>query len=148
ELNCLSALHCRSVTVVLQWIHYVKRKNWRPKKYSRLCSLHFTQDFSKNTSVASCSHSHSADHGAYTLKKSHSPLKRKVSFGQSSLRPYKKKLKLQTQRVRRLKQKVKSLSSVVTDLKEKLLISTSCADMLEASFSEDEGKSCRSSLQQ
>uniref|UniRef100_A0A8C1TJJ5 THAP domain-containing protein 1 n=1 Tax=Cyprinus carpio TaxID=7962 RepID=A0A8C1TJJ5_CYPCA len=168
SIYCLSALHCRSVTVVLQWIHYVKRKNWRPKKYSRLCSLHFTQDcfipvqgrntlkadavptifyphcqakvkvrhtrVSKNTSVASCSHSHSADHGAYTLKKSHSPLKRKVSFGQSSLRPYKKKLKLQTQRVRRLKQKVKSLSSVVTDLKEKLLISTSCADMLEECF--------------
>ncbi|XP_056092638.1 THAP domain-containing protein 1-like [Rhinichthys klamathensis goyatoka] len=61
-------------------------------------------------SVSSCSHSHSADHGAYTLKDSLSPLKRKLSYAQSSLRSCKKKLKLQEQRVRRLKQKVKSLS--------------------------------------
>ncbi|XP_039519207.1 THAP domain-containing protein 1-like isoform X1 [Pimephales promelas] len=54
--------------------------------------------------------SHSADHGAYTLKDSLSPLKRKLSDAESCLLSCKKQLKLQEQRVRRLKQKVKSLS--------------------------------------
>uniref|UniRef100_A0A8C9Y0F3 THAP-type domain-containing protein n=1 Tax=Sander lucioperca TaxID=283035 RepID=A0A8C9Y0F3_SANLU len=143
-----------------QWIHNVKRKSWTPKKNSRLFAVptifyphcHVKAKTDSDTqgtvntgksvmtmitsvalaqtvqmSVASCT---STDHGAYTLKNSPSPLKRKVSFVQSCLRSCKKKLKLQDQRVRRLKQKVKSLSSVVTDLKEKLLVSTNCGDVL------------------
>ncbi|XP_031147422.1 THAP domain-containing protein 2-like [Sander lucioperca] len=62
--------------------------------------------------VASCSRSHSADHGAYSLKNSPSPLKRKMPLVQSKLLSCKKKMKLQDQTVRRLKEKVKSLSSV------------------------------------
>ena len=47
----------------------------------------------------------------------------------------KKKLKHEQQKSRRLKQKISTLSSVVGRLEELNLVSSSCAEMLEASFS-------------
>lgn len=62
-------------------------------------------------------------------------LKRKLEDMESRAESYKKKLKVEQRKNSRLTAKVLTLTDMVKDLKSKNLISDSCAEMLEKSFS-------------
>uniref|UniRef100_A0A8C2JQD0 THAP-type domain-containing protein n=1 Tax=Cyprinus carpio TaxID=7962 RepID=A0A8C2JQD0_CYPCA len=139
-----------------------QEKELDTNKRSRLCSLHFTQDRfipvqGGNTLKPDAVPTIFYPHCQVKVKVRHTKVSKNTMVSKTDSdtqagkhrnishdhdyiscthsKPQTKKLKIQDQRLRRLKQKVKSLSSVVTDLNEKLLVSTSCGDMLEASFS-------------
>ena len=62
-------------------------------------------------------------------------LKNELNKSHQTIYSLKKKLKVSQQKSRRLKTKVKSLKTVVKQLREKHLISSSCEEMLQRSFS-------------
>ena len=76
----------------------------------------------------------SMDH-TYVITESPRKLKRDLDEARDTRDSYKKKVKSCQQQVRRLTRKIDNLNAVVDDLQEKNLISTSCAEILEKSFS-------------
>ena len=75
-----------------------------------------------------------SDH-LYATMASPRKLKRKLDNSTMQLQLCKQQLEPEHQKTRRLTQKVSNLSSVVSRLEELNLVSSSCAEMLEASFS-------------
>ena len=78
--------------------------------------------------------SRTRDH-LYATMASPRHLKHELNDSTVQLESCQNKLKLEQQKSRRLKQKVSTLSSVVSKLRELNLVSSSCAEVLEASFS-------------
>ena len=74
------------------------------------------------------------DH-SYGVSKSPRRLKRRIDDLMDTNKRLKKKLRISQQKTRRLKRKIDTLSSVVDDLKAKSLVSSGCAELLEATFS-------------
>uniref|UniRef100_A0A8C4N4D4 THAP-type domain-containing protein n=1 Tax=Eptatretus burgeri TaxID=7764 RepID=A0A8C4N4D4_EPTBU len=72
----------------------------------------------------------------YTTIESSKELKRKRDKTTESLEKCNKKLKVQQQESKHLKQKVDSLSGIIHSLQDKHLISDSCTEMLESTFSD------------
>ena len=62
-------------------------------------------------------------------------MKRKLNAQHDALVKYRKKLRFLQQKNRRLQRKVKSISDIVQSLQKKALISDSCAELLETTFS-------------
>ena len=74
------------------------------------------------------------DH-SYGVSKSPGTLKRQIDELLDANQRLKKKLRISQQKARRLTRKVDTLTSVVDDLKANNLVSSSCAKLLEATFS-------------
>uniref|UniRef100_A0A3B1ITI6 THAP-type domain-containing protein n=1 Tax=Astyanax mexicanus TaxID=7994 RepID=A0A3B1ITI6_ASTMX len=89
---------------------------------------------SAGDNTAKASSSLPVDHQQYTVKESPRALKRTIWTVQNRLAAYRKKIKKHREQSKRLRRKISSLSSVITTLREKMLVSTNCADMLEATF--------------
>ena len=75
-----------------------------------------------------------SDH-LYAVMDSPRKLKRMLDSSTDKLVSVNKKLKVQRQRVRRLKKTVDSLSAVVKNLKQQKLVSDSCLEVLESTYS-------------
>ena len=74
------------------------------------------------------------DH-SYGVSESPRRLKRRIDGLMVTNKRLKKKLRISQQKTRRMKQKIDTLTSVVDDLKVNSLVSSGCAELLEATFS-------------
>ena len=78
--------------------------------------------------------SSSSDH-SYSVKESPRKLKRKLDETTDLLIDTKRKLKVQRQKVVRQRKKVEHLQTVIDSLQDENMISTNCAEVLQATFS-------------